>query len=282
MLEFFDRLQLVVRDADAAAQRLAALFDAERGAEDTLRSLGARRVTLQLPQSQLELLEPRAEGPVRDFAARRGEGLFAGGFACADLPRLGASLGAAGVPWVEEGGQLFVGPTQPGGLRLVCSPPSRVGAGTRGLIRKFYEVTNPVADLDAAVQHYCRAFGLAPTHFVPIGSRVFGYRGTLTLLRPGQLDRIEVTRTFDAQGAMGRFFEKHGESLYMAFAETDDIDALRARLDAQGARYAMRPPGDGTGRPDVLFIHPGSALGVLIGVSLTGVAWEWSTGKHLA
>lgn len=64
----------------------------------------------------------------------------------------------------------------------------------------------------------------------------------------------------------------------MCFAETDRFDALRQRLDAAGARYALRDPRDLGGQPNVLFVHPKSLGGVLLGVSATGVAWEWSSG----
>jgi hypothetical protein len=73
---------------------------------------------------------------------------------------------------------------------------------------------------------------------------------------------------------MGRYHRKRGDSLYMFFIETDDVDALADRLESRGARFAPRPK-DKAGMPE-LFIHPTAFLGVLVGVSRTEHAWLWS------
>ena len=73
---------------------------------------------------------------------------------------------------------------------------------------------------------------------------------------------------------MGRFHRKRGDSLYMFFVETDDVDALAKRLEARGSKFAPRPR-DKAGMPE-LFIHPTAFNGVLVGVSRTEHAWTWS------
>ncbi len=284
MLQRLDRIQLAVEELEPAAASWERLFGATRGEEDRVACLGARRLVLGLPESEVELLAPAGPGAVADFVARWKAGLFGVGFASVSTVSLAAlrdSAAREGWPTVLEGDQLFVGPTSPGGLRVVFSPDQRVRKAVPGVatLRHVYEVTNTVVDEPAATAAYARAFGLDPARFQTISSRLFGYRGSLTLLDPPRrLDRIEVTDPYDRQLAMGRFLERRGEGLYMCFAETDDFAALRARLDSAGARYAMRDPSDYSGRPDVLFVHPSSLCGVLMGVSATGVAWEWSSG----
>lgn len=283
MLTRLDRILLAVDDLDAAAGTWERLFGATRGGEDEVRRLGARRLVMGLPESEIELLAPAGPGAVADFVAKWRTGLFGVGFATGFVDAVRASVAREGWPAAAEGEQLVVGPTLPGGPRVVVSPLARarrapVGTAT---IRHVYEVTHTVVDELAATAAYARAFGLNASDFQPISSKLFGYRGTLTLVDPpARLDRIEVTDPYDRSLAMGRFLEKRGQGLYMCFAETDDFAALRARLDRAGARYQMRDVQDMGGAPDVLYIHPSSLCGMLMGVSATGVAWEWSRGSH--
>jgi hypothetical protein len=149
-----------------------------------------------------------------------------------------------------------------------------------GHIRCVYEVTNPVEDWQAATDYYTDVFGLDASRYCPIGSRMYGYKGTLTLFEPPQrLDRIEVVTTYEGSGAMDRFYRKRGNSLYMCYIETDDVPALEARLQANNLRYS---PGEG--RPDGtnIFIHPQTLFGMLMGVSKTDYGWAWSGHPELA
>jgi predicted enzyme related to lactoylglutathione lyase len=148
-----------------------------------------------------------------------------------------------------------------------------------GDIRFVYEVTNPVADWKATSAHYAKLFGLDAARFSAIHSKLYGYEGTLTLFNPpAQLDRIEVTQT-SGGFAMDRFFQRRGDGLYMCYIETDDVQALAARLRTRGARFTDsedRPPETG------LFIHPSALHGMLMGVSRTNFAWVWSGHPELA
>lgn len=69
--------------------------------------------------------------------------------------------------------------------------------------------------------------------------------------------------------AMGRWAARRGDSLYMCYAETEDVGAIVRRLTRRGARFTPRG-GDG------LWIHPSALGGLLLGISRTTVAWEWS------
>jgi hypothetical protein len=286
MLARLDRILLAVDDLGTAAVTWERLFGATRGAEDELKCLAARRLTLGLPESEIELLAPAGPGPVADFVGKWRTGLFGVGFASADPGALRAPIAKEDWAVAEAGDQVVVGPTAPAGPHVVLSRVDRahrapVPSAGAAVLRHVYEVTHTVVDLDRATTAYARAFGLDAGKFQAISSKLFGYRGTLTLIDPPKrLDRIEVTDPYDRSLAMGRFIDKRGEGLYMCFAETDDIPALRARLDAAGARYQMREAADMGGAPDVLYVHPSSLCGMLLGASLTGVAWNWSRGSH--
>jgi hypothetical protein len=124
-------------------------------------------------------------------------------------------------------------------------------------------------------------FGLDPTRFSEIGSGRFGYVGTLTLFDPpNRLDRIELSQVTDNIQAMGRFAHKQGDSLYMCYVETHDWPAIRERLLGAGARYTPRGS-DPVTDPDGGWVHPRELHGLLLGVSRTGLAWEWSGRKDL-
>jgi hypothetical protein len=276
VLERVDRVQLVTADRGAAARTFVRLLGAEPAGEDAVAPLGARRTTLRAGRAAIELLAPDGAGPVADHLARLGPGLFAAGFATADLGRLRERLLGAGVSLAETGEQLFLAPEATGGhgLRCVVSA-AREAPAAGGLVTQLYEVTNLVPDVAAACAHYARIFGLAAGRFHPIESAEYGYRGVLTLFDPeDRLDRLEVVTPYDPARTMGRFLAKRGPSLYMCFAEAPDLAPIRARLEEDA-------PGDWTGvgpapARDTLFIHPRALAGMLMGVSRATVGWTWS------
>ncbi len=276
MLQRVDRMQLAVRDREEASRTFAAVLGARKDREDHLRVYNAHRTTVQAGQSEFELLEPAGEGPVAGHLERWGEGIFAAGFSTADLPTLAAHLNSAGVQFTEEGGQLFIAPDQTRGMRAVISADRAVE--TPALITHLYEVTNIVADHQDAAQYYARIFGLDSSRFCPIKSERWGYVGTLTLYNPpAQLDRIEITQTTEQSLAMGRFYARRGESLYMCFAETRNIRPIAEGLKARGARYMADEDFVGS-----MFIHPSALCGMLMGISRANEAWKWSGHPELA
>ena len=278
MLTRVDRVQLAVRDRAAAEGTLHDLLDARKVREDESDLLQARRSVVQAGTSEFELLEPKGDGPVQAHLEHWGEGIFAGGFATADLSALCQRLSERGVDWREEGGQVFIGPEATPGMRVVLSEEAE--RDPVGLIRWLYEVTNIIDDHQAAAQFYTDTFGLDPARFSPIESHGYGYTGQLLLFDPpARLDRIELSQITDPAGAMGRFAGKRGQSIYMCYVETDDVNGIIERLRRREARWAGRSDDP---NPEGLFIHPSSLHGVLMGVSRTKLAWQWSGRPELA
>jgi hypothetical protein len=223
---------------------------------------------------ELELLQPAGDGPAADFLARRGSGLFAAGFAVADLAALRDRLRHCGASFQEHGGQVFLAPEAIGvpGLRAVISADT--GGVPTGLLRCLYEVTLLVEDAAAMLDRVAALFDLDGDHFVPIRSQQYGYQGALALFDRGRLDRIEVITPTDAAKTMGRFFAKRGAALYMCYAEADDLVPIQERLREHA-------PSDWTGSPEDgsqnnLFIHPSALGGMMMGISRTTFAWSWS------
>lgn len=276
MLSYVDRIQIVVPDRVEAAARWKAVFGAEQLSEDGSRHLNAHRTTVQAGRSLFELLEPAGPGPIQDFRDRWGQGLYGVGFSTPDLTSLAGRIQGK-CPTVEEKGRLYLAESPHGMPTVLVQEEPREYVGH---IRCVYEVTNPVADWEAATAYYTDLFALDATKYCPIGSKLYGYEGTLTLFDPpNRLDRVEVVQTYEGSGAMDRFYRKRGNSLYMCYIETDDVNALAARLEANNLRYSA-----GEGRPDGtnIFIHPQSLFGMLMGVSKTMYGWAWSGHPELA
>lgn len=277
MLTGVDRIQVVVRDRAAAVETYAALFDARVVREDQLTQPEADRTVVQMGLCDVEFLQPRGQGAVQRFLDRRGEGLFAAGFATGDLARLATRLSARGIEYVRERGQIHIGPEQLAGLRMVITQPGdRDPVGDR--IACLYEVTFIAEDHAETAETLADVFDLDAAKFHPIESEPYGYTGTLTLFDPPeQLDRVEVVQIVNPDTPMGRFAAKRGgPCLYMCFWESPNVQAILDACDARGARWAPLEWGRDEPRPSGCFIHPAGTHGVLIGISRPNLAWLWS------
>jgi catechol 2,3-dioxygenase-like lactoylglutathione lyase family enzyme len=278
MLTRVDRVQLAVRDRAQAEETFRESLGTEKVREDSSELLKAGRSVVQAGSSEFELLEPAGDGPVQGHLGRWGEGIFAAGLATPDLSGLCDHLSAAHVEWRDEGEQVYIEPDQTMGMRMVLTPEAQ--RDPVGLIHWLYEVTNIIEDHEAAAAFYAEAFGLDPARFCPITSDEYGYTGQLLLFDPpARLDRIELTQVTDPSSAMGRFAAKRGQSIYMCYAETDDVGAIAKRLERRGARWAGRTD---DANPEGLFIHPSALHGMLMGISRTNLAWTWSGRPELA
>ncbi len=280
MLERVDRVQLAVKDRKSAAQTFTDILGAEAVAESESAYLAALRTVLALGESEVELCEPVGPGPARDHLERWGEGLMTAGFTVADVVALRQRWQAAGVSFAQDDEQCYLPASETAGMPVVISPLRQ--RRRVGLVTHLYEVTNTiVSDWRAAADRYTRLFGLDPARFSPITSERFGYVGTLTLFDPPRrLDRIEISQVVDPERAMGRWVAKRGDSLYMGYVETDDVAAILGRLAARRGRFTPRG-GDAARERDGLWIHPSALCGLLLGVSRTTVAWEWSGRPEL-
>jgi len=280
MLGRVDRIQMAVADAADAARAFQDLLGAEAAREEDSDYLNARRTILNLGESLVELCAPRGTGIVRAHLDRWGPGLLTAGFSVASVPAVRAHLIAEGVEFTSEGEQTYLEPGETTGMRVVLSPSA--SGGRLGLVSHLYEVTNTlVSPWAAAAERYTRLFKLDPSRFAPIRSERFGYVGTLTLFDPpARLDRIEISQVTDPQSAMGRWVAKRGDSLYMCYAESPDVGAIVRRLTRRQARFTPRG-GDPLAERDGLWIHPSALSGLLLGISRTTLAWEWSGRPEL-
>lgn len=278
VLNRVDRVQLAVPDAEAAARGWISLLGAEKAGEDRIAGLGARRLKLRLGNGWVELLSPDGAGRIADAVSARGAHLYAGGVTARDMAALRSHLKGRGLDPLHEGGQLHLDMKDTGieGLRVVVSPDEDLSPV--GNIDFLYEVTLLSGDT-AGVGHALNAlFGLDEENYSEIVSTVFGYRGTLTLFEKGKLDRLEVIEPTVPDTTMDRYFRKFGQSLYMAFAETRDINRIAERAKEVSAGHTIdRPEGRPAHLPsDQLWLHPKALGGMMLGLSRPSMAWSWS------
>ncbi len=280
MLDRCDRVQIAVHDAAKASQRYKQLLGCEVKRRERSRYLDAKRTILAVGESEFELCEADGAGRTQDFLARRGEGLMTAGYCTADPDGMMKRWEGLGLPFERDDEQLYLGGDVTFGLPMVISQSTyrpRVGP-----VSFLYETTNTLkTDWRRAAALYAGLFGLDPARFSAIGSERFGYVGTLTLFDPpNRLDRIELSQVTDEVHAMGRFVKKHGDSLYMCYVETHDWPAIRGRLLEANAHYTPRGS-DPVTDPDGGWVHPKELHGLLLGISRTGLAWEWSGREEL-
>ena len=95
------------------------------------------------------------------------------------------------------------------------------------------------------------------THFLPLP------------LEPAQLEFLEPA---DPEGTIAKFIAKRGPGLHhLSFrVGRGELDALCARLKAEGFRLIYDEPRAGAHRMRINFIHPASAGGILIEVMEPG------------
>jgi methylmalonyl-CoA epimerase len=114
-----------------------------------------------------------------------------------------------------------------------------------------------VRDLGEALRFYRDALGLSVAHTETVASE----RVNVAMLPAGS--RIELLEAADAESPIAKFIDKRGPGLHHVALSVDDLALTVHRLRAQGARI-LNEPRPGAGGHTYVFVHPGSAGGVLL------------------
>lgn len=273
MLTRIDGLQIAAADAEKAGRPWRELLGAEPERSDQIDGLAARRQVLRIGTGRIEILEPLGPGPVQDAVDERAGQLFGVVVAVRSLASTRSGLDEIGAAYAEQHGQLFLSAETLGGQGLRMALIEETQRNPVGLISRFYEVTNLVTDFSLATARYAKVLGLDTDIFQRIHDPVYGYDGVLTLFGRDRLDRFEVITPHDETKAMGRFMRRYGPSLYMAFAECQDIEGIEERAGRLGLPFSRDVGFRGR---HVGFIHPAALGGVMLGISRLEFAWDWS------
>jgi methylmalonyl-CoA/ethylmalonyl-CoA epimerase len=116
-----------------------------------------------------------------------------------------------------------------------------------------------VVDLEAAVDHYGRAFGIEPVHRETVADQ-----GVEEVLFQVGTSFIQLLGALGPDTPVGRFLEKRGEGVHHVGYRVPDLAAALERLKEAGIRLVDQAPRPGSRGTMVAFVHPKGMGGVLV------------------
>jgi LAO/AO transport system kinase len=111
----------------------------------------------------------------------------------------------------------------------------------------------------AVARGFYEALGLVVSH-----EETVEHEKVKTAMLPLGESRIELLEPTEEDSTIGKFLVKRGEGLHHIAVHVDGIDAMFARLTAQGVRLASDSVRVGAGGHRYFFVHPASTGGVLL------------------
>ena len=152
----------------------------------------------------------------------------------------------------------------------VKNPRPRIGTrGTRSGGAPVLDHLGVAVRSIAAARGFYEAMGLVVTH-----EETVEHEQVKTAMLPLGESRIELLEATQEDSTIGRFLAKRGEGLHHVAVHVEGIDAMFARLTAQGVRLASDAVRVGAGGHRYFFVHPASTGGVLLEVVGDGEARE--------
>jgi methylmalonyl-CoA/ethylmalonyl-CoA epimerase len=118
-----------------------------------------------------------------------------------------------------------------------------------------------VADLDAAIAFYEKAYGMRCAH-VEVNEEQGVREAMMEVGDSGSY--IQLLSPLNPDTTIGRFLDKNGPGIQQMAYRVDDLDAVSEHLRAEGLRLLYDEPRTGTAGSRVNFGHPKSAGGVLV------------------
>ncbi|HET9723013.1 MAG TPA: methylmalonyl-CoA epimerase [Actinomycetota bacterium] len=116
-----------------------------------------------------------------------------------------------------------------------------------------------VPDLDAAVEHYRRVFGLEPAHREVVESQ-----GVEEVLFRVGTSFVQLLGALGPDTPVGRFLDGRGPGVHHIAYRVDDVAAALDRLRDQGVRLVDQTPRPGSRGTTIAFVHPQDMGGVLV------------------
>lgn len=127
------------------------------------------------------------------------------------------------------------------------------------ILTEIDHVAIAVADLDAAVDYYRRAFGAEVHHREVVDSD--GVEEALVKVADSYIQLTAATRE---DSPIAKFIERKGEGLHHVGYRVDDCAAALEAMVAAGARAIDEAPRPGSRGTTVAFVHPKGSFGTLI------------------
>jgi len=127
------------------------------------------------------------------------------------------------------------------------------------MLKKIEHIALAVADLDAAIAHYEKVWGLHVEHRERVEDQ--GVEEAMLPLGDSYLQLLGATAP---DTTVGKFLERRGEGLHHIAYEVDDLEATLAELKAQGVTLIDEKPRRGGRGHMVAFVHPKDNRGLLV------------------
>jgi methylmalonyl-CoA epimerase len=114
-------------------------------------------------------------------------------------------------------------------------------------------------DLQAAVDHYRRAFGIEPSHRETVEDQ-----GVEEALFEVGTSYIQLLGALGPETPVGKFLERRGEGIHHVGYRVDNVAAALARMKELGLPLVDETPRPGSRGTTVAFVHPKAFGGVLV------------------
>jgi methylmalonyl-CoA/ethylmalonyl-CoA epimerase len=120
-----------------------------------------------------------------------------------------------------------------------------------------------VPDLDAAIAHYERIFGMRCVHVETNEEQ--GVREAMLAVGPSaDGGQVQLLAPLRPDSPVGAFLDRRGPGVQQVAYTVADLDATCARLRERGVRLLYETPKRGTAGSRINFVHPKDAGGVLV------------------
>lgn len=127
------------------------------------------------------------------------------------------------------------------------------------MLKRIEHVAIAVADLDAAIEHYSKVWGLEVSHREKVEDQ-----GVEEAMLPLGDSHLQLLAPTGPETTVGRFIERRGEGLHHLAFEVDDLAATLADLKSKGVELIDEAPRRGGRGHMVAFVHPRANRGLLI------------------
>ena len=116
-----------------------------------------------------------------------------------------------------------------------------------------------VSDLDGAVEHYRRTFGIEPTHRERMDDQ-----GVEEVLFAVGESYVQLLGALGPQTPVGRFLQRRGPGVHHVAYRVDSVADALDDLRAGGVPLVDEEPRPGSRGTRIAFVHPGGVGGVLV------------------
>lgn len=116
-----------------------------------------------------------------------------------------------------------------------------------------------VSDLEAAVEHYRKAFGVEPAHRETVEAQ-----GVDEVLFAVGTSYIQLLGARGPETPVGKFLAKRGEGIHHVAYRVVDVEAALTHLRDEGVALIDEHGRPGSRNTTVAFVHPNGMGGVLV------------------